>query len=293
MANEVVKFTLGDPAPAEGAPLLTIPGGVGLYRRAAALDLTLTEGKGFTAQMRFDGCFVRLGANGDSFLATLIPGAQESEGFALGFAWDSARGATFAGGAGLAAIIPLRAALPFVKLDALHLAVAPQPAAGAAPVAVELSADVTASLLGVIDATVQRLGVTAAFHVNGARPAGAVPVGPFGAVVDFKPPSGAGLSLNVAGLLTGGGFLGIDAAKGEYAGVLSVSMLGLGITAIAIINTRPSFSLFAVLTADFGPGGSTSGSASRSTRWAASSASTAPPTSRGSPTRCARTRSRA
>ena len=253
MAVKIVPFSLSEPADA-GEPLLAIPGGIGLYQRGVALDLTATEGQGFAASVRFQRCFVRLGANGDSFIATLIPGVQESQGFDLELTWDSKRGVIFNSGSALELTIPLRAVAPFVKLDALHLALSPRLEA-ASSIGIELSADATASLLGVIEATVQRLGVTARLYLSGAPPANAVPVGPFGATIDFKPPTGAGLALNLAGLLSGGGFLSIDNEKGQYSGILSVNLIAFSVTAIAIINTRPAFSLFAVITADFTPAG--------------------------------------
>ena len=46
-----------------------------------------------------------------------------------------------------------------------------------------------------------------------------------------------------------------DVEHGGCAGVLAVNLLGLGITAIGIIKTRPSFSLLAIVTADFRPAG--------------------------------------
>ena len=55
----------------------------------------------------------------------------------------------------------------------------------------------------------------------------------------FKPPSGAGLSLNLASVISGGGFLSIDPDKGQYAGLLSLNLIGLGVTAIGIVNTKP------------------------------------------------------
>lgn len=253
MANEKLKFTIADNAPA-GVPLLTIPGGIGLYRRNVTLDMALEVGKGFTAEARFEGCFVRVGANGDSFLGVLIPGAQESEGFDLGFRWDSEKGISFSGGGALEVTIPLRATLPFVKLNALHLSA--RPALGAATVMpVELSIDATGSLLGIIDVAVERIGVIATFHLSGNPPAGAVPIGPFGATIDFKPPTGAGVSLDIAGVIKGGGFLSIDIPKGQYAGVLSLNLFGMGVTAIAIINTKPEFSLLAIISVDFKPVG--------------------------------------
>ena len=252
MADEKLTFTLSDEAPA-GAPLLTLPSGIGLYRRKATLDLALNVGHGFGAAVALTGCSVRLGANGDSFLATLLPGDPESEGFDIGFKWDSEKGVSFSGGAALAVTVPLRAKLPLIKLNALHISA--QPVAGAdVRIPIELSVDASASLLGVIDATVQRIGVVANLFVGNVPP-DAVAIGPFGATLAFKPPTGAGLSLNVAGVLNGGGFLSIDSAKGQYGGVLSLNVLGMGVTAMGLVNTKPDFSLVAIISADFKPVG--------------------------------------
>lgn len=247
-----LSFSVGDLA-SQGVALLTTPGDLGLFRRSVTLDLTVTEGEGFAATARFADCFVRLGSGGDSFIGTLLPGLQESESFDLGVTWDSRHGVSFAGGAALQATIPLRAKLPIVKFDALHLVITPN--GDTTTVGIELSADVSASLLGVIDVTVHRLGVLANLHIAGPPPADAIAIGPLGATIAFKPPTGAGLTLNLAGVINGGGFLGIDNTKGQYSGVFSVNVIGLGVTAIAIINTRPDFSLLAVLAADFRPVG--------------------------------------
>jgi len=252
MADEKLIFTLADDAPA-GAPLLTLPSGIGLYRRKATLDIALNIGHGFSAVAALTGCSVRVGANGDSFLATLLPGDPESEGFDIGFKWDSEKGVLFSGGAALAVTLPLRARLPLLKLNALHISA--QPVAGAdVRIPFELSVDASASLLGVIDASVQRIGVVANLFV-GNVPADAVAIGPFGATLSFKPPTGAGLSMNVAGVLNGGGFLSIDSAKGQYGGVLSLNVLGMGVTAMGLVNTKPDFSLVAIISADFKPVG--------------------------------------
>jgi len=252
MADEKLIFTLADDAP-DGTPLLTLPGGIGLYRRKATLDLTLNVGHGFTAEAALKGCSVRLGANGDSFLAVLLPGEPESEGFDIGFKWDSEKGVSFSGGAALAVTLPLRAKLPLLKLNALHISA--QPVAGAdVRIPLELSVDASASLLGVIDASVQRIGVVANLFVGNVPP-DAVAIGPFGATLSFKPPTGAGLSMNVAGVLNGGGFLSIDSEKGQYGGVLSLNVLGMGVTAMGLVNTKPEFSLVAIISADFKPVG--------------------------------------
>jgi hypothetical protein len=251
---ETLSLGLHDEAPPEGAPLLTIPGGIGLYRGRTSLKLEAVLGDGFTADIRFERCFVRLGSNGDLFLDLLVPGAQDSHTFDLGIQWHSQRGVSFEGGSALEITIPLRAKLPFVKLQALHAIARPQ-AGATATVAIELSADASASVMGVAEASIERIGVIADLIISGPRPAGAIPLGPVAATVRFKPPTGAGLSLDIAGVLKGGGALSIDPDKGQYSGVVSVNLFGIGVTAIILINTKPVFALLAVVTANFAPVG--------------------------------------
>ena len=123
---------------------------------------------------------------------------------------------------------------------------------GAFPV--ELSAAISGQL-GPLAASVDRLGavVTLSFPPGGGN------IGPGQVDVAFKPPTGVGLSIDLA-VITGGGFLSIDAARGEYSGALQFELAGfVGVTAIGLLNTKnpdgtPGFSLLVILTADFGPG---------------------------------------
>lgn len=250
MANEKLKFNLGDGS-AEASPFLTIPGGIGLYRKNIALDLEFEVGKGLSAGIGFKDCIVRLGSNGDSFIGELIPGLQDSQPFDLTIHWDGEKGVSFAGGGALEATIPIRAQFPFVKLNALHVIASPRLGADS-EVPIELSADIAGSFLGVIDTSVQRIGLMATFPVSEANPLGGIP---FDTAIDFKPPTGAGLSINVAGILNGGGFLSIDNEKGIYFGTISIDLLSIGVSASFIINTRPDFSLLAILSASFRPVG--------------------------------------
>src|SRR6266498_2495499 len=251
MADKLL-LTIHDDAPA-GAPLLTIPTGIGLYRKNVVLELGIETSDGLTAEARFEGCFFRLGSNGDSFLDKLIPGAQDTQEFDIGFHWDK-NGFSFAGGGMLEITIPIRAKTPFVKLQALHIIVRPQFGANSS-VPVELSADLTGSFLGVISTSVERIGIIAEFYLSGAKPADAIGLGPVSATAKFKPPTGVGLALDIAGVLKGGGFLSIDTERGRYAGVLSVNLFGIGVTAIGIINTKPAFSFLVIVTANFKPVG--------------------------------------
>ena len=231
------------------APLLTIPGGLGIYRKRVALDLSLTEKDGIVASARFEGCVFKLGSGGDSFLAQLVPGSIDTERFDLAFRWNK-DGFSF-GGAGILEItLPLRAKLPLVTLQALHLIARPTFDADSR-VAMEVSADLTGSFLGIITTAIQRLGITADFFLKPDAHPGAIRLGPLAAEVHFKAPTGIGLSLNVAGVLSGGGFLSVDTERGQYAGVLSINLLGIVVTVIGIINTKPNFSLLAIVTANF------------------------------------------
>jgi hypothetical protein len=252
MADATLLLSINDDAPS-GAPLLTIPGGIGLYRKRTVLALSVIENHGIGADARFEGCSFRIGSNGDSFIEKLVPGSPSTETFDFGFHWDE-KGVTFAGGRMLEITLPVRAQLPFIKINALHIIARPEFGADS-HVPVELSTDLTGSLLGIISAAVERIGITADFFLSPANHPDATQLGPLAASVRFKGPSGVGLSLNIAGVLKGGGFMSIDTDRGRYAGVLSVNLLGIGVTAIGIINTLPSFSLVAIVTANFGPAG--------------------------------------
>lgn len=249
MADARLQLTFSEDS-GSPEPFITLPGGIGLYRRRAEISLGVVENVGLTADIRFQQCSFKLGSNGDSFLAELIPGQQDTKEFDVGIHWD-AGGVSFAGGAMLDLTIPITAKTPVVKLKALHILIRPN-LGGDPSVPVELSVDLTGSL-SVISVSVERIGITAEFFLS--NPNRAIPLGPISADIDFKPPSGAGLSLDVAGIIKGGGFVGYDPVRERYSGILAVSLFGIGVTATAIITTKPAFSLLTIITADFRPVG--------------------------------------
>ena len=62
--------------------------------------------------------------------------------------------------------------------------------------------------------------------------------GPFDITLGFKPPNGVGLSIDGGGF-KGGGFLVLDADKGEYAGGLELTFQGIiSVRAVGILTTR-------------------------------------------------------
>src|SRR5439155_18900084 len=84
-------------------------------------------------------------------------------------------------------------------------------------------------------------------------------LGPVQIGFKFKPPKGAGLTVD-AGVVVGGGYVFFDPDRGEYAGVLELALAEiLTVKAIGLITTRmpdgtPGFSLLIILTAEFGAG---------------------------------------
>ena len=78
-------------------------------------------------------------------------------------------------------------------------------------------------------------------------------LGAFDLGLRFKPPDGAGLSLQ-AGELTGSGFLTFDEGRRQYAGLLHLQVAGLNLNAVGLLSTRlpgghAGFSLLVIITA--------------------------------------------
>ncbi|GEM_PF-2003986 len=114
----------------------------------------------------------------------------------------------------------------------------------------EIDAELSASFgieLGPFKGSVDRLGVIVRLrNLFGNDPSVAFAL---------KPPNGAGLSLD-AGVVAGGGYVYLDPDKGEYAGVLELRMLAIGIKAIAILNTKvpdAGWSLLLLIFGNFPP----------------------------------------
>lgn len=189
-------------------------------------------------------------SGGDGFIATLLSGVHFETDFGVGFTFSGETGLHFHGSGALQIQIPVHVELGPVAVEAVYLRASVEN--GAVPI--ELSAGFSANL-GPIRAAVDRLGLLATLSF----PDGGGNLGPADLAVGFKPPNGVGLAVN-AGVVTGGGFLGIDVEAGEYSGALELELLDfLSLKAIGLITTRMpdgsrGFSLLMVLTAEF-PGG--------------------------------------
>lgn len=193
----------------------------------------------------------RPGADADGFLAAVLPADGFSVGGDLTLGISHRDGLYFRGTSNLDLQIPVGRRVGPVEIQSLTVSVTPT--GGAVPVS--LGATFKAAL-GPVTAVVDKVGLTALFA---GRPGQDGNLGPLDVSLGFKPPGGAGLSVD-AGLVRGGGFLAFDPARGEYAGAMELEFADfLALKAVGLVSTRmldgaKGFSLLIVLTADFGEG---------------------------------------
>jgi hypothetical protein len=217
---------------------ITVAGGVGARPTGAQpyVDIAVEKGK----------LTLALGG-GDGFLAKIMPGGPMELTFDLGMTWTPA-GVQFRGSGALTLSVPLHLDLGPFHLETLFIVVG----FDGNGLALETSVSGGASL-GPLKAVVERVGITTtlAFHHGN--------LGPVDLGIAFKPPTGVGLSLD-AGVVSGGGYLFIDSARGEYAGALELSLFEVvTIKAIGLITTKtpdgkPGFSLLIIMSVEFGSG---------------------------------------
>ncbi len=197
------------------------------------------------------GTLVVAAGDGDGFLAKVLPPGGFRTDFDLAVGWSNRRGLYFRGGAALEVSLPVHTTyLGVIRLEEVDLLLA-----ASADGKIRLGVAVTGSLtLGPVTATVTRVGLRAdvAFPEEGGN------LGPAQLGIGFRPPDGAGLSIDTP-VVTGAGFLLMDEAKGLYAGFLQleiaevVSVLAIGLITTKLPDGSPGFSLLVVLTADFPP----------------------------------------
>jgi hypothetical protein len=163
----------------------------------------------------------------DSFLSSVLPASMMAK-FDFGLVWSRVHGLQLKGSGSLEVDIPLNVDFGPIELDSLTVGLA-----GAS----DGSADVTLGVsggfaLGPIAATVQNIGVIAAFsQQDGGN------LGPVQLDLKFKPPDGAGLEVD-AGPIGGGGFMSFDDNQKQYAGILELLIPELSLTVIGLVTTR-------------------------------------------------------
>jgi hypothetical protein len=206
---------------------------------------------GLTASARISGGSLLIDlSSGDGFLQSITGGAQLTSNFGLGVTWSDT-GLHIDGSGALEIAIPTHISIGPIDIEQLVLSAGPAPD-GSLPT--EISATFSGNL-GPLQASVERAGLL----VTVSFPAGGGNLGPVDLGFAFKPPNGVGISID-AGMVSGGGFLYVDTARGEYAGAIQLEFADfLSLSAIGLIDTRlpdgsPGFSLLIIITADFGAG---------------------------------------
>jgi uncharacterized protein DUF6603/galactose oxidase-like protein len=249
------------PDPADPFVIFGAPGGIRLTANRVAAGLTTefagstgtgtaTGDLGFHADVTGAELVVDT-TDADGFISTVLPSDGLATGFDFGLTWSQEHGFTFRGGGALETTVPVSVQLGPVTITGVNLGLLPQDTALAA----EVSADILATL-GPFTAAVSRLGLNALFT---HRPDQDGNLGPVDMSIAFKAPTGVALAVD-AGVIAGGGFLSLDAERGEYAGALELELADfLAIKGIGLITTRqpdgaPGFSLLIVLTAEFPTG---------------------------------------
>ncbi len=186
----------------------------------------------------------------DSFLGGLFGGSAARVEVPLALTWSSRTGLDVAGGLGIEVHLPAELDLGWVLIEGIDLGL--ELTAGASPALLGYVAATFSGAIGPVLFTVERLGaeLTAAFADGNA--------GPVDLRFGVRWPTGVGLGVDAEGVVSGGGFLSIDRDIGRYAGVAELSMLGIGLTAVGIVETQlpgeeSGWSFFLSVMADFTP----------------------------------------
>jgi hypothetical protein len=189
-------------------------------------------------------------SDGDGFISKLLSGIHVEGNFDSKLTWSPSSGLHFEGSATIEIAVPLHVSLGPIDLTSLYIVSGFKDDG----IPIELSVAFDAAL-GPLQASVDRIGALAKVTF----PPGGGNAGPANFEIGFKPPNGVGLAID-AGVVSGGGFLFIDTDRGEYDGILQLSIADIvTVTAIGLITTKnpdgsPGFSLLVIITAEFGAG---------------------------------------
>ena len=188
----------------------------------------------------------------DGFLAQVLSGVNMESDFEMDFGVSSKEGVFFVGSATLEIQLPTHIDLGPIKVDALTFSVGIQDSTFPITVSANIGAQI-----GPIAAVVEQIGLKATLSIPQDRNEGNL--GPLQFDIGFKPPTGAGLSVD-AGPVKGGGYLFFDTDREEYAGALQlVFSEWIALRAIGLITTRmpdgsKGFSMLIIITVEFGTG---------------------------------------
>jgi hypothetical protein len=230
-AGAKLRLSLKSPDGDQPRRLLDLPGDSFIESRELYLQVEASANAGGLGDFGVEGGvlggrLVLQSKDADSFLTAILPKDGIIAPFEFALGWSTARGMYFQGSAGFETTIPIHAQLGPLFLDSLTVALL------LTQEALDIEASITGgAAIGPVAVSVERIGARAqlAFHKGN--------LGPLDFAIGFKPPTGIGAVVD-AGPITGGGFLSIDTDNGRYAGILQLRAFEIGITAIALIDTK-------------------------------------------------------
>lgn len=182
---------------------------------------------GFTFNVEEAKITIRKG-DGDGFLQKILPNEpiEVKAQFLLGFSYQ--RGFFIEGSGGLEFEIKLNEKIGPLTIDSLNLGLLIREE--------DLSLNTSASfsvMLGPINTSISKMGLKTALKFNEPGL-----LGEHDLAFGFLPPTGAGLSVAVDGLLIGGGFLDFNYDEQRYSGLMALQFLEFGVTAVGLITTK-------------------------------------------------------
>lgn len=238
--------------PLEPIALLAAPGLFTLTAAGVRFGVSTVPGPGAREPLLtlgLDGVTFSLETGeGDGFLASTLLSSRLDSTFDIDLSWSRSAGFRLGSSDVLAQTFPIGLQAGPVSLWAVTVGLGSDE--GALSLWVEVSASVQ---VGPVTFAVEGVGVV--------LPAALAPEGGSAGVLDlapprFVPPSGLGVGIDTD-VVSGGGFLLLDADAGEYAGVVFVEAFGVGVSATGILvtGTPPSqdWSFVLMLAVDLPP----------------------------------------
>jgi hypothetical protein len=177
-------------------------------------------------------------ADADGFLGQIFGTNPQKIKADAKLVWSSRTGLSFSGDVGIALVIPLHVKIAIVELDTLYVRLQLSTGGGGLDAIVAITGGAS---IGPISASVEEIGVKLSLIASpGSQQQNALKFGDLGLTFGFKPPKGLGLSIDAA-VVSGGGFVSFDDAKGEYAGFLDIGIAEIiQVTFICILDTKLS-----------------------------------------------------
>ena len=188
------------------------------------------------------------GASLDNFLGAMLGDAESRLEVPFGVTWSNRTGLGVAAGVGFE--ISLRPGLTVAGVSVDRVDLALRLDSGDAPEVALRAVAAISGALGPVSFAADAFGVELPIRFVDGN------VGPLDISFAVVLPNGLGIGVDVAGVISGGGFLDIDAEAGRYAGIAELELLGVGIVATGILDTKipgapKAWSLFLSLAARF------------------------------------------